>query len=78
MKFIKLFESYTSLKLNENMKPCHSCEIMTINGKRCHEQGCPESWKDEKRECKWCGTKFKPESFDQKFCDDSCAEDYNS
>jgi hypothetical protein len=61
--------------LNER---CHSCETMTINGIKTHEQGCPEAWKDEKRECKWCGTKFKPESFDQKFCDDSCTEDYNS
>jgi hypothetical protein len=51
---------------------------MNINGKRCHEQGCPESWKDEKKECKWCGNKFVPEQIDQKFCDDDCAEAYNS
>jgi len=55
---------------------CDSCEVLYINGIKCHEQGCPEAWKDYERECKWCGTKFKPEHSRQDFCDESCAEAY--
>lgn len=57
---------------------CSSCEVLTINGVLCHETGCPDSWKDEQRECKWCGTMFKPEDKHQDCCDVSCAEAYNS
>jgi len=64
--------------INENKGRCHSCEIMNINGIRTHERGCPDEWMDEKRECKWCGTEFKPEERNQEFCCDSCEEDYNT
>ena len=57
---------------------CDSCEIMDINGVRCHETGCPEAWKDETRECKWCGSEFVPEEREQIVCDESCAEAYFS
>ena len=57
---------------------CKACEIMCINGVRCHEHGCPESWKDEVRLCKWCGQKFKPEFDYQECCEKSCAEAYHS
>ena len=57
---------------------CISCEVLYINGVKCHETGCPDAWKDYKRECDWCGTEFTPEYDGQQFCDDSCAEDYNS
>lgn len=57
---------------------CNSCAVMVINDIICHEHGCPDAYKDELRECKWCGTEFQPESREQKFCDDSCAEIYNS
>jgi len=53
---------------------CNSCEALTINGVYCHETGCPEAWRDETRECKWCGTKFTPDSPDHTFCDESCFE----
>ena len=39
---------------------CDSCEAAMINGVLCHETGCPDAWKDETRECEWCGKKFKP------------------
>lgn len=55
---------------------CNSCEIVYINGIKCHEIGCPEAWQDYEIECKWCGTKFKPEEDGQKFCCESCQEDY--
>lgn len=57
---------------------CSSCSPSTINGVFCHEEGCPDEWKDEVRECKWCGTEFKPEEAGQKFCDDSCYRSYNN
>jgi hypothetical protein len=58
------------------MARCEQCEIMYINGVRCHETGCPDAWKDETKNCKWCGSDFKPEAGGQKFCSDSCYLDY--
>ncbi len=55
---------------------CDSCEALVINNIICHEIGCPEAWRDKTRECKWCGSKFKPEYEWQQFCDDNCAEAY--
>ena len=55
---------------------CHSCEALIINGVLCHERGCPDAWKDYPRNCRWCGREFKPESRDQGFCDDECAQAY--
>jgi hypothetical protein len=57
---------------------CNSCEVMYINGIRCHEHGCPEAYKEELRECKWCGCEFEPEDRYQKFCSEECAECYNN
>ena len=56
---------------------CHSCEMLTINGVPCHEQGCPEAWKDEIRECRWCGEEFKPEQQYQDCCSHSCTTAYH-
>ena len=55
---------------------CASCEAMTINGLYCHEQGCPDAWRDEKRECRWCGDEFVPEDAQQAHCSDECERDY--
>ena len=52
---------------------CQSCEVLMINGVRCHEIGCPDSWKDYQNECRECGSLFTPEYKDQQYCDDSCA-----
>ena len=56
---------------------CDSCEAVHINGVLCHEHGCPDAWKDTKRECKWCGSAFIPDDRFQQFCDDSCYRAYN-
>jgi hypothetical protein len=53
---------------------CPDCEILYINGVRCHEHGCPSAWKDEDRECPWCGQYFRPTDPDQKYCSDECLE----
>jgi hypothetical protein len=57
---------------------CQQCEVMYINGIRCHERGCPLAWADQAKLCKWCGQEFRPEERYQVFCDESCAESYNS
>lgn len=54
------------------------CEKLRINGVLTHEIGCPEAWRDYSLECKWCGQRFNPESRDQRFCDESCAESYSN
>ena len=56
----------------------NSCEVVMVNGTRTHELGCPDSWQDYTRECKWCGSEFKPEDVYQVYCDEGCAEAYNS
>ena len=57
---------------------CDSCEVLVINNVICHETGCPDAWKDESRECKWCGRRFRPKARNQEFCDADCAEAYHS
>jgi len=56
---------------------CESCEVRYINGHRCHEIGCPDAWRDYTRECKWCGTEFKPEEREQMFCSEDCRRSYH-
>ena len=55
---------------------CESCNVLYINGVKCHEEGCPDAWKDYKLECPWCGKDFKPETKYQKCCSDDCAENF--
>ena len=57
---------------------CKSCVVLTINGVKCHETGCPDAWMDEERDCKWCGCSFKPEDRNQNFCDDQCFIAYHN
>jgi hypothetical protein len=59
------------------MRQCASCEVVYINGIRCHEHGCPDAYLDQVRECKWCGSEFHPLTARQEFCDDSCRRSYN-
>lgn len=35
-------DSIPRTKSSTTRKPCPQCEIMYINGVRCHETGCPE------------------------------------
>ena len=55
---------------------CNSCNVLYINGVKCHEHGCPDAWMDHTRECKWCGREFSPYSKDQVCCDENCNEAY--
>jgi hypothetical protein len=56
---------------------CSQCEALMINGVYCHETGCPEAWRDERRECGWCGQVFRPEIHHAICCDDSCYRSLN-
>jgi hypothetical protein len=55
---------------------CQSCEQLRINGVVCHESGCPDAWRDETRECRWCGSRFRPEYRNQRECTDGCYAAY--
>ena len=55
---------------------CNGCSPSMINGMFCHESGCPDAWRDEVRECRWCGSDFKPESAGDQFCFISCCQAY--
>lgn len=37
---------------------CDGCQPSMINGKLCHELGCPDSWRDYTAECRECGCDF--------------------
>ncbi len=55
---------------------CDQCEVLMIQGVKCHEHGCPVAWQDEIRECRWCGSEFEPEDKHQQMCSEDCAEAY--
>ena len=55
---------------------CESCEVLNINGINCHETGCPDVWKSQDLECKWCGSTFKPEIRNQDCCSVECTQAY--
>lgn len=57
-----------------NTGRCHSCEVMMIQGVRCHEAGCPDAWKEEERDCQWCGSEFSPEYKYDWYCSDDCEQ----
>ncbi len=56
---------------------CGSCEVLAINGLRAHEIGCPSAWRDERRECRWCGQRFAPDQRMQRECSICCCAAYN-
>ena len=51
--------------------------MVSINGHPCHETGCPEAWRNDARECEWCGACFTPEERYQVACDHSCYVAYS-
>lgn len=55
---------------------CASCEVFYINGVKCHELGCPDSWRDDNRSCEWCDGDFVPKFKEQNCCSADCASDY--
>lgn len=54
---------------------CCQCQLLRINGVVCHETGCPLAYRDERRECRWCGTEFAPEDRGQVYCSPECHSD---
>lgn len=64
------------LQNTKGLLDCPSCQLLVVNGVLCYERGCPDAWRDETRECRWCGSRFTPEERDQRFCDTSCSEAY--
>ena len=62
----------------EGRHTCPSCSLIRINGVICHEIGCPDAWRDSKRECKWCSTDFVPEERNQSTCSEECYQSYAS
>ena len=52
---------------------CNSCEVVMINGLRCHETGCTEAWRDKTYICKECGQDYKPTGKHDNYCE-SCQE----
>ena len=81
--FIQFDESFSSDPLwitSDQMgpwEPCHSCELLRINGVVTHEPGCPDAWRDYVNECKWCGQKFLLEEKHQECCSHSCQVSYS-
>jgi hypothetical protein len=60
---------------------CDGFRPSMVNGVLCHETGCPEAWKDQERECRWCGRlfySFHPYDGGQQFCSIECEEAYSS
>ena len=55
---------------------CSQCEQLRINGIVTHEQGCPDVWRDQLRECLYCGCKFKPVNQWHIICDQECNASY--
>ena len=65
-------------KALETWEPCHSCNMLRINGVVTHETGCPDAWRDEIRECKECGSEFLPTEQRLVCCCDICMVTYNN
>jgi len=60
---------------------CSHCEVLYINGVKCHETGCPVAYLDGIAECEWCGQSIPSgEGVRQRggksFCCDDCYRDY--
>jgi hypothetical protein len=49
---------------------CDQCDMVAIQGIPCHETGCPNAWKDQKRTCVECGIQFPPTRYYQTVCND--------
>lgn len=57
---------------------CDQCNVVTINGVLCHETGCPNAWKSERRSCAECGTDFFPFTRFQTVCNTCLDNDLRS
>ena len=54
---------------------CDQCNVLYINGIKCHEQNCPNI-DYEPKECNWCGNLFNPDKKFQRFCCQECCDSY--
>jgi len=61
------------LTMEDDMN-CDSCEVLYINGIKCHEHGCRNAWMDSTTECFECGCDFYPSYCYQAICDDCIAD----
>lgn len=53
---------------------CDGCSPDVINGVFCHEEECPEAWRDRMRACKVCGFDFRPKEKFETVCADCACE----
>lgn len=51
---------------------CDGCNPSMVNGKVCHEHGCPDAWRDYAKECFECGCKMFAQGRGRVICED-CA-----
>ena len=49
---------------------CDGCSPAMVNGKLCHEHGCPDSWRDYSVPCRECGCNFLRSERHQRVCPD--------
>ena len=59
------------------LKGCSSCNPSFINREFCHEEGCPDHWKDENGvaypvNCRNCEGLFIPDSDYERYCSIEC------
>lgn len=47
---------------------CDGCAPAMIQGRLCHEAGCPNAWRDREVECRLCGDRFYAEGSRQDTC----------
>ena len=52
---------------------CDGCCPCAVNGVLCHEDGCPDAWRDSTVDCFECGCQFHPTARRQTLCPD-CLE----
>jgi len=55
---------------------CNSCEVTYVDGVKCHEHGCPDAWKDNEKECRWCGALFTSIAENRTCCSEECRKSY--
>jgi len=62
----KNYKNGDEISLTEN--GCDGCSPSMINGVFCHEQGCPDAWRDKTKVCDECGFEFNPSERYQSVC----------
>jgi hypothetical protein len=61
------YKNGDEIQLKEN--GCDGCSPSVVNGVFCHEQGCPDAWRDSTKACDECGCDFyRTERYDS-ICD---------